>query len=605
MRAYWLGRIAMSIAELPARRTVAPPWNRLLPTLRKQIWPDVIAVIALLALITTSWSYANSMWSRRDWQLPTTYAGPYSGRDQSDILIYAAFVRAARDGHFAPFRSKFVPELGAPYEANWNDWPYLEYVPLYLIGVLARAVGIFAALNVALLTWHLLAGLLFYCVARYRKIDTFWSFTAALAFGLASFIFSQSPDHPMVALCWHVPLFLLVWGWLGDESGIQFNSKRFWFGIGLGLLTGLLNPYYSVVFCQIILFTAVAMFIRTGQLSRLTSGLWVIGATIVAFVFINLKPWLYQVRAGRNHGAVVRQFQWVEIYALKILDLFVPPFSHQWPLFRQFAQWRWSVALLHDEGSYLGILGAVGLSILIFSTLWQAIKSNPPKVPVPALQILWIFIFFSTGGLNAMAAALGFTYLRAGCRLSVVILAISLLYAAEWINRRVHRSIFSIVAVVGCCVLIFFDQVPRPLSEEARASVARSVNSDRKFVADMEAVLPEGGMVFQLPIMDFPESPLRTETSYDPLRPYLYTQHLRFSFGSMKGRPREKWQHDLEKLQLPEAVAELRNRGFAGIYVSRPGYSEGLSALEQGLRALGTGDLIESSDGDLFLVRLR
>jgi phosphoglycerol transferase len=545
------------------------------------------------------------MWNRKDWQMPTTYAGPYAGRDQSDILVYAAFVRAARDGHFAPFTSKFVPELGAPYEADWNDWPYLEYVPLYLIGVLARAVGIFASLNLALLMWHLFSGLCFYCVARYRQIDIGWSFTAALAFGLASFIFSQSPDHPMVALCWHVPLFLVIWAWLSDESGIAVNTKRFWFAIAVGFLAGLLNPYYSVTFCQIVLFTAGAMFLRTRKLARLLSGLYVIGATVFAFVLINLNAWLYQARTGQNHGAIVRQFQWVEIYALKALDLFVPPFTHQWALFRQFAQWRWSVALLHDEGSYLGILGAVALVILVVSALFAAIRSNSHRVPAPALQILWIFVFFSTGGLNAIGAAMGFTYLRAGCRLSVVILAVSLLYAAEWINRRASRSLFSIAAVVACSVLIFFDQVPKPLSEEERAVVARAIDSDKKFVAEMEAVLPEGAMIFQLPVMDFPESPLRTETSYDHLRPYLYSRHLRFSFGSMKGRRREQWQHDLEKLRLPDVIAELKNRGFAGIYVSRPGYSEGLSALEQGLQALGTGDKIESGAGDLFFVRFQ
>lgn len=593
----------MNLAEPPAGEAITHSGNR--ESSRQGIWPDLVAVIVLLAVIATSWCYANSMWNRADWQLPTTYAGPYAGRDQSDILIYSAFVRAARDGHFAPFHSKFVPELGAPYEGNWNDWPYLEYVPLYLIGVLARGVGIFAALNIALLMWHLLAGLCFYCVARYRKIDMFWSFTAALAFGLASFIFSQSPDHPMVSLCWHVPLFLLVWAWLGDESGIQVNSKRFWFGMALGFLTGLFNPYYSVVFCQIVLFTAVAMFIRTGKLSRLISGLWVICATVVSFVLINLQPWLYQARTGRNQGAIVRQFQWVEIYALKALDLFVPPFGHQWSAFRQFAQWRWSVALLHDEGSYLGILGAFALSILVFSALYAAIKSNSLKVPAQALQVLWIFVFFSTGGLNAIAAAMGFTYLRAGCRLSIVILAISLLYAGEWINRRFRRSLVSIVAVAACCVVIFFDEVPQPVSGQERANVTRLISSDRKFVSDMEASLPEGAMIFQLPIMDFPESPLRTETSYDHLRPYLYTRHLRFSFGSMKGRPQERWQHDLEKLQLPDAIAELKKRGFAGIYVSRPGYSEGLTALEQGLRAVGTGEQIESTEGDLFFVPLR
>jgi hypothetical protein len=545
------------------------------------------------------------MWSAAAWRLPTTYSGPYSGRDKSDILVYSAFIRAARDGHFAPFRVKFVPELGAPYEANWNDWPFLEYLPIYLIGVLARAVGIFAALNIALAIWHLLAGLTFYFVARYRKIAIHWSFTGALAFGLASFIFSQSPDHPMVALCWHVPLFLLVWGWLAQESAILVGSKRFWFGTLIGFLAGLQNPYYSAIFCQLVLLTTAVVFLRTRQQGVLISGFSFIAATAFAFVLMSINPWFYSLRFGLNQSAVVRQFQWVEIYALKLLDLFVPPVTHHWEAFRNFAQWRAHVAILHDEGSYLGLVGTAALSICVATAVYRAIKRDPLGIPAAAWQVLWIFVFFTTGGLDAIVAAIGFTYLRAGCRLSIVILAISLLFAAEWLARLHKRLLLSTVSASLCCVVILFDQVPMSLSPAERATIARQVSSDRTLVADLESLLPNGAMVFQTPVMDFPESPLRTESSYDHLRPYLYTRHLRFSFGSMKGRPREQWQHEVEKLSLPDSIAEIKSRGFSALYISRAGYPDGARGLEQNLRSLGYNQEIESAAGDLFCVLLQ
>ncbi|HEV2045353.1 MAG TPA: hypothetical protein VGQ95_02025 [Chthoniobacterales bacterium] len=570
----------------------------------KKFWPDIVAIVALVVITSASWCYANSMWSPAAWQLPTTYIGPYAGRDKSDILVYSAFIRAARDGHFAPFRSKFVPELGAPYQANWNDWPYLEYLPIYAIGVLARAVGIFAALNIALLSWHLLAGVTFYFVSRYRRVSPMWSFTGALAFGLASFIFSQSPDHPMVALCWHVPLFLVVWGWVSDESGVQLQSKHFWFGMAVGFLAGLQNPYYSAIFCQLIVLTTAAMFIRTRKSNHLISGLSFVAATAFAFVLINISPWLYSLRFGRNHDAVVRQFQWLEIYALKLLDLFVPPLTHHWEAFRNFAQWRTHVAILHDEGSYLGIIGTAALSILAVSAIHTVIKRHSLRVPAAALQVLWIFLFFTTGGLNAIVGAVGFTYLRAGCRLSIVILAISLLFAAEWLTRRVGQRLLPFLAAGLCSVVIVTDQVPAPPSAEEKELVARQISSDQKFVADMESVLQHGAMVFQLPVMDFPESPLRTESAYDQLRPYLYTRHLRFSFGSMKGRPREQWQHEVVNMSLPDAITELKRRGFSALCVSRIGYPDGAYELEQNLRALGYNEVIHSAEGDLFCVRL-
>ena len=566
---------------------------------------DIIAIVLLVAVIASSWCYAQGMWHRADWQMPLTYKGPYAVRDRSDILVYSAFIRAARDGHFAPFAAKFIPELGAPYDGNWNDWPYLEYVPLYLIGVLARGVGIFAALNIALLVCNCLAGLAFYMVARYRKIDITWSFTAALAFGLAPFIFMHSPDHPMVALCWHVPLLVVVLLWLTDKDGIAAGSKRFWAAISVAFIAGLLNPYYFSTFCQLVLLTAGAMFLRTRNKKHLWIAGCLVGSTIAAFVLINLSPWLWQIRLGQNHGAVVRQFQWLEIYALKALDLFIPPSNHQWTVFRELSQWRAGVSLLHDEGSYVGIIGVVALVMLIAAAIRGALHRGSETVPVGAWWVLWIFLYFSTGGLNAIAGAFGFTYLRAGCRLSVFILAIALLFAAEWLSRRQLQPAKAIALAAVCCLIILLDQVPIPPSPEEKAEIVQQVSSDEKFVRDLENVLPPGAMVFQLPVMDFPEAPLRTESSYDQLRPYLFTRQLRWSFGSMKGRPREQWQHEVEKLSLPESMAAIKSRGFSALYVSRVGYPDGARELEENLRTLGYNREIENSDRDLFCILLQ
>ena len=44
-------------------------------------------------------------------------------------------------------------------------------------------------------------------------------------------------------------------------------------------------------------------------------------------------------------------------------------------------------------------------------------------------------------------------------------------------------------------------------------------------------------------------------SSYDHFRPYLYSRSLRFSFGSMKGRDREKWQQQLMQTPAREGAA--------------------------------------------------
>ena len=122
----------------------------------------------------------------------------------------------------------------------------------------------------------------------------------------------------------------------------------------------------------------------------------------------------------------------------------------------------------------------------------------------------------------------------------------------------------------------------------------------------MEAVLPAGAMVFQLPIMEFPEAPAPGVPSYDHFRPYLYSKQLRYSYGSMKGRPREQWQQDLGKVPLAKAVEQIKDRGFAAIYINRNGFPDKGKQVVDTLRGMGfTKPPIESAAGDLVCIVLQ
>ena len=113
------------------------------------------------------------------------------------------------------------------------------------------------------------------------------------------------------------------------------------------------------------------------------------------------------------------------------------------------------------------------------------------------------------------------------------------------------------------------------------------VEADREFAAAIEKALPTGAMVFQIPVMEFPESPVPGVASYAHFRPYLYSKALRFSFGTMKGRERDQWQHQMAALPLKKQVQEIKDRGFAAIYLNRNGLPDRGKALEETLRQMG------------------
>ena len=590
-----------------------------------------LAWVGLLILITTlAWCSASGIWSAAALGLPTAYLDP----EKCDVVHSLADMKAASRGEFVPLLWKRAADLGAPFEANWNDWPMTEEFQIFSFGLLAKCCGLFAGLNIGMLLGHVLAAVTFYVVARYVGCEMIWSFVGALAYGTAPFLFAQSPHHITCVYAWHVPLFLLVWRWVAAEPGLAFGTRRFWGAVAIAVVTGLQSPYFTNVFCQVTLLGAFTLFLRDRSWSALKAAIAVIGAAAVAFALMNVDTWTYRFANGANPGAVVREYKWLEIYGLKLVDLVIPPVTHRAASFAAFAARHRAGAPLLDEGSYLGIVGVAALALLAWSAFRDAARGKTGTIPNAAWQVLWIVLCFTTGGLNAILGAYGFTLFRTGCRYSIVILAIVLMHAVErfsaWQRDAAGRSapetlrIGTLTAALGLSLVVLWDQVPRPPTAEQQALIARQVEADRAFVAEMEAVLPEAAMIFQLPVMEFPESPLAGVPPYDHMRPYLYSSRLRYSFGSMKGREREKWQQEVQQklvegatvdqqaqqirfsiANVNRAIDEIQKRGFKALYINRNGFPDGGKGLEAALAELGFDTPpIRSAIGDLICIPL-
>ena len=587
--------------------------------------------LAILALLCTiGWCAANGAWSFAALAQPTAYLDP----EKADVIHALAMMKVAARGEWVPLTWKLATELGAPVGANWNDWPMVEELQIWFFGLLARLFGLFAGLNLAMIIGHVLAAWVFYAVARALDAARVWAFSAALAFGLCPFIFAQSPYHITCAWVWQVPSFLLVWHWLANEAVIEPFSRRFWQCVAIGFMAGLLNPYFTNILCQLALLIAGVRAWRNRSPRAMIPALAVVAAAAVAFFAMNVDTWTYRMAHGANPGALVREYKWLEIYGLKIKDLFIPPLTHHAAGLANFAKAHRQVAPLLDEGaSYQGMIGIACLSWLVAVAVRALVNGRENDVPAQAWQVLWIVLTFTTGGFNSMLGVLGVTMFRGGCRYSVVILAITLAWAARRLSTTPPWAVVAngpgavwrrLAAAVLACLVVFWDQVPRTPTPEERRVIARQVESDRDFAVRMEAALPAAAMVFQLPVIEFPESPAPGVPPYDHFRPYLYSEQLRYSFGSMKGRPREKWQASLQaklfegasidqqsqRIRLvpanaKAAVDELQRLGFAAIYLNRAGFPDRGRGIEDALLDLGcTTPPIRNSGGDLACIVL-
>ncbi|MFM8634885.1 MAG: hypothetical protein ACKOEX_08770, partial [Planctomycetia bacterium] len=358
----------------------------------------------------------------------------------------------------------------------------------------------------------------------------------------------------------------------------------------------------------------------------------IVGAVALACLISNLDTISYRWVYGPPTASPFsdRAYRWLDIYGFKVVDMFVPWITHRFTEFAKFGLLhRQGSPLLDEEGCvYLGIFGIVSLLALVAGSIRGGVERSDAQIPMAAWQVLWIVLMANTGGLNALFAAFtGFTLFRTTCRYGVVILAIVLLYAAERLTRWQAATtkrfpaetsrILVATAMLAMCGLILWDQVPRSPTEEEKATIANQVAADREFVAAMEEALPQGAMVFQLPIVT--AGPVPGVSASDHFRPALYSNSLRFSIGGNIGREGGDWQQEWRRETFAGAtvdqtkerihfnpqkfdtgIQKLRDLGFSALYVNRNGYPDGGKGIAETLKELGyTKPPIESPMGDL------
>ncbi len=553
--------------------------------------------LALVTVIVIIWCIIYGRTSLTAWNTPVAYGG--------DATLVLANAQAFFNGEIVPVLQKFVKSLNAPFVANWNDYPVTEELIFAAMGWLGRGIGLFASANVILLLAHVLAGLSFFRVARALKYKTAFSLVGAVLFAFSPFIFCRNLGHLTVAYCWHAPLFLLVTWW--TYSGrITLWGRKWWIAAAVSFITGTFNPYYTCMYVQFLGFGVLLHFVRK-QWSEAAMAFGLGCLAMAAFLLMNVDTISYSLQHGRNLEACVRYFNELIVYGLKVPDLFMPPPYHRWHWWASFGQTKYYlVTALKGEmwSPYLGFAGIAGLAWLAGMSIFRLFQGKPRCIPVQAWQTLWVLAFSLVGGANLILGIFEINYFRASNRLSIIILCISLLFLVRQLSRHCPRRLVLPVAFILLAAGLA-DQLPPMPSSAAIKQVAEQIQSDREFTAGMESGLPPGTMVFQLPVVGFPEyGPVNKMTDYEHFTPYLYSKHLRYSYGSVRGRAPETWQQEVEKMPPAEMAAKLEEYGFGAIYLNTKAFKDGGSKLIDDLRDAGKPVFIESSRKDLVAIRL-
>jgi hypothetical protein len=558
--------------------------------------------VGLLVLATALvWVAHYDRWTLESWKVPTDYNG-----DAFEIL---ARIEAAAEGDTVPLRPQVISRLGAPFGANWSAYPSSDLLLLSALGQVARVVGVFPAANLAMLAAVVSAALAFYGCARWLRVRWEWAFAGALLFAFTFQTFHRGLPHLFLLFSWTVPLALLACGLVAGSRRLRWRSAGGAFCIGVAAVIGIGNPYTLFLFLQLLGWALVAQWLGPRRKENLTVGVTALAVAAGAFFVVESHVWLFAPDTAAA-SPLARNYGGTERYALKPLELFLPPATHRWePLaffghrYERWSEWRSGESF----SPYLGLVGAAGFAWLAIAAVRAVLARR--RVPGSALPAGWVLAFASVGGVtNLFAFFSGLLVFRAANRFSIFISAVALLFLVSRLARRAVRlpAWASVAAAAVVALAGLLDELPREPGLARQQRIAERIAADRELGRKLEERLPPRAMVFQLPVMGFPEIvPPHQLGDYEYFRPYLVTQSLRFSYGMLKGRSRGGWQRETEGMPPADFVRRLERYGFAAVYFSRRGFPDGGRKLLAELAAAGRTEKIEGRFHDQVVVLLR
>jgi len=558
-------------------------------------------VASFVSSLLLPWLVAGG--AKLQWSAPISY--------QEDALFSLQLIKRMLDGGWF-FNTD---QQGFPGYSNMLDFPAADlglYVVEKFLCLVFHDVGV--VFNVFFFAGFGASSVAAYWVLRQLQIRPHIAFAGALSFAVAPYHFARL-CHLMLSWFFVIPLFvyltLRVLRLIPCDGRPDGRAQWSWRHYLSAALLACFGIYYAFFGAMLLCFAGAFAFFK-GQWGEGRHALGLV-ATVFLGVVLNVLPTLINNHVnGRNTDVVARFPNETEVYGIKLVQLVMPPASHRIRFMNsRTGHYNDDFPLTNENRmSALGLIGSAGLLLLLFRLLFnQLLHSDDDQLMNGLVFLVAVMVLMGTiGGFSSLFAMYVTPMIRAWNRVSIYIAFVSIAALALHLERR--RWTFSDSRMAGAAfavamtVFVGIDQTPRDFLKEVRASNQQYL-MDREFVGRIEASIPAGSAVLQLPYMYFPEGPTLVRMGcYEHGRPYLHSRTLRWSYGSIRGREADRTVHALSDLPFEAMIAKARKMGFSGIYVDRFGFKDSGKEVESLLRQSATGAILESSDKRRFFVAI-
>ena len=312
--------------------------------------------------------------------------------------------------------------------------------------------------------------------------------------------------------------------------------------------------------------------------------------------FCSISTITHIVKSGKNPAVASRHHLESEIYGLKVVNLILPRSDHRLAKFQQIRNcYHPANAPVEGFQETVGIIGIIGFGLL----LARFFSISGKRATLDKLSILWTsgILLAAVGGFAVLFAATVSPKIRCFNRISVFLALFGLL-AVGFTLKNFKKTLPTWLWHSLICALFswgIYDQVT-PDFQKAQAAMTKDFYSDQHFFQKLEEISAPSTVILQLPYVPFPENPpVEKMEDYGHLRGYAHSNTLRWSYGTIKGRPESE---AVERLsQLPLNLEQVRSAGYSGVYIDRTAFKDNAASLEETLsRQLGAQPLISENE---------
>lgn len=518
--------------------------------------------------------------------------------------------------------SLFAYRIGAPEISCLIDTPFLDWLMVFETLLLTNICSDFVMANYLIyMLSYPLAAMTMYILQRQYINNRAIRILCSVSFAVVPYHFMRGLSHLTLSNYYILPLGILLATIIVKEEfkgAIPLNyrdSKKRYMIPAIIVLLGLSNIYYTFFSMLIIAVTVMYKMILKKTWKPLFNEFRIFIYTALVFLGGITPKVCYGLVNGGNEVAGCRHPSEVEVYALKIIQMLLPPSYSRVDFLRRISDYYNQTAILINENTCasLGVLAAFGfIGACVWLILHYINKKEEQNLLLNLFSflILVLILYCTSGGFGTIFNYVVSPQLRALNRVSIVIVALSICVIAILLEKICDKCKISnkrfqyAILTIGLVIVIYLDVPLNTENWQEQAKVTNTVYKD--FFAKVEELTEDGSMIYQLPMTEFPEMPpVYNMADYSLLRGYIYSETLRWSYGGMKGRNTKAMELYVDEGQSIAFVDGIIQAGFKGLYIDTDGYADNGMAINQFYQETLGLQPLSSEDGKLYFYSLQ